>query len=289
MDHFPGGLVVTTVEERKILFANQYFYSVTQREPGAVVRIGNVFTAASKIVIESFIMPMLLHQGHCEEIQLTIETPHAVRVPILINARIVMANTRLIYWVITTAGQRDSLYQELVNLRNDLELRAETLEVLSQTDELTGLMNRRAFATKANNLLKHAQRLNNPYAFFMLDIDHFKEINDRYGHDVGDEVIKNIGQRLIKNCREHDVLARIGGEEFAIFTMNAAEELPTQFAERLIAVINSEQICDIHVTVSIGVATSYIHNFEELYKAADLLLYEAKHHGRNRFIFKHLQ
>ena len=80
---------------------------------------------------------MLLHQGHCEEIQLTVETPQLERVPILVNASIVSADSRLIYWMITTAQQRDSLYQELINLRNDLEIRAEKLEVLSQTDELT--------------------------------------------------------------------------------------------------------------------------------------------------------
>lgn len=282
LDNFPCGLVVTTVEERRVLSANQYFYLVSKREPFSVERIGDVLTPASKIVVESFIMPMLLHQGHCEEIQLTLETPQSERIPILVNASVVTADNRSIFWVITTAQQRDSLYQELINLRNDLEIRAEKLEVLSQTDELTGLMNRRAFILQANKLIKQANRLQNTYSFFMLDIDHFKDINDQYGHDIGDEVLRKIAQLLKNNCRESDILARIGGEEFAIFTMNSDNSAPAHFAEKLLAVIRTEKIHGIDVTVSIGVATSLNASFEELYKAADLLLYEAKHRGRDQ-------
>tara|TARA_R110002126_G_scaffold144276_1_gene290295 strand:+ start:20 stop:505 length:486 start_codon:yes stop_codon:yes gene_type:complete len=148
--------------------------------------------------------------------------------------------------------------------------------------QLTGLMNRRAFVLQANALIKQANRLQNAYSFLMLDIDHFKDINDQYGHDIGDEVLRKIAQLLKNNCRESDILARIGGEEFAIFTMNSSNTVPAHFAEKLLAVIRTEKIHGIDVTVSIGVATSLTGSFEELYKAADLLLYDAKHRGRDQ-------
>lgn len=284
LDNFPCGLVITTVEERKVIFANEYFYLLSKYEAKSVERIGNIFTPASKIIVESFIMPMLLHQGHCEEIQLTVQTKESGRKPVLVNAQIVSKDKPGIYWVISTAKQRDNFYQELVNLRNDLELRADKLEILSQTDELTGLMNRRAFVSKANSLIKQAHRHQMVCSFFMLDIDHFKQINDTYGHDVGDEVLQKIGDILAKNSREHDLVARIGGEEFAICTMNSTHDSPDKFAEKLLSVIRAEKIHGVEVTVSIGIVSSHTATYEDLYKSADQMLYEAKNRGRNQFI-----
>jgi len=285
-DCFPCGLVITTVEERKILFANKYFYAVSQQEEQNLSRIGDVFTPASKIVVESFIMPMLLHQSHCEEVQLTLQTSTGQKIPILLNAQIVTAESRVIYWTISTAQQRDSLFQELVNLRNELETRAEKLEVLSQTDELSGLLNRRAFLSKVSSLIKQAKRHKLSYSFFMLDIDYFKKVNDRYGHDVGDKVIQKLGSLLKNNCREHDIVARIGGEEFAICSMNNNKDGPAVFAQKLLSVIRAEKIEGINVTVSIGFTTSSKAGFEELFKEADAMLYEAKNGGRDQLAYK---
>ena len=288
LDDFPAGLVVTTLDEREILFANRYFYQISQQQPQTGARIGLAFTAASKIIIESFVMPMLLHQGHCTEIQLSLQMEAAEPVPVLVNARVVAGKRTLIYWVISTAQQRDSLYQELVNLRNDLEQRAEKLEVLSQTDELTGLLNRRAFISRAGTLIKQALRHKLSYSFFMIDIDHFKQINDQHGHDVGDDVLHQVAQLLASNSRANDILARIGGEEFAIITLNQNHESPLQFAERLLTLLRAEKIQGIKVTVSIGLAVSAKASFEQLYKGADILLYEAKNQGRNRLVWREI-
>jgi diguanylate cyclase (GGDEF)-like protein len=231
-------------------------------------------------------MPMLLHQGYCTEIQLSLRTHTEGAVPVLVNARIVQDGDSCIYWSISTAQQRDALYQELVNLRNDLELRAERLEVLSQTDELTGLLNRRAFVARATTLIKQGLRHNMAYSFFMIDIDHFKQVNDQYGHNTGDDVLSSIGQLLKNNSREDDVLARIGGEEFAIITLNQNSESPMQFAEKLLSKIRAEKIQGIDVTVSIGLAISATASFEQLYKGADILLYDAKHQGRDQLVWR---
>jgi diguanylate cyclase (GGDEF)-like protein len=286
LDDFPAGLVVTTLDEREILFANRYFYQISQQQPQTGARIGLAFTAASKIIIESFVMPMLLHQGHCTEIQLSLQMEAAEPVPVLVNARVVEGERKLIYWVISTAQQRDSLYQELVNLRNDLEQRAEKLEVLSQTDELTGLLNRRAFVSRATTLIKQGLRHKMSYSFFMIDIDNFKQINDQHGHDVGDDVLHQVGQLLASNSRANDILARIGGEEFAIITLNQSHESPIQFAERVLTLLRAEKIQGIEVTASVGLAVSAKASFEQLYKGADILLYEAKNQGRDQLVWR---
>lgn len=286
LDDFPAGLVVTTLDEREILFANRYFYQISQQQPQTGARIGLAFTAASKIIIESFVMPMLLHQGNCTEIQLSLQMEAAEPVPVLVNARVVEGERKLIYWVISTAQQRDSLYQELVNLRNDLEQRAEKLEVLSQTDELTGLLNRRAFVSRATTLIKQGLRHKMSYSFFMIDIDNFKQINDQHGHDVGDDVLHQVGQLLASNSRANDILARIGGEEFAIITLNQSHESPIQFAERVLTLLRAEKIQGIEVTVSVGLAVSSKASFEQLYKGADILLYEAKNQGRDQLVWR---
>ena len=286
LNDFPVGLVVTRLNEGEILFANPYFYQVSQQQPEHNSRFAAFFTPASRIVLESFVMPMLLHQGYCTEIQLSLRTQAEGAVPVLVNARIVQDGDSCIYWAISTAQQRDALYQELVNLRNDLELRAERLEVLSQTDELTGLLNRRAFVARATTLIKQGLRHNITYSFFMIDIDHFKQINDQYGHNIGDDVLSSIGRLLKNNSRDNDVLARIGGEEFAIITLNQNSESPMQFAEKLLNKIRAEKIQGIDITVSIGLAISATASFEQLYKGADILLYDAKHQGRDRLVWR---
>lgn len=284
LDDFPIGLVVTTLDSTEVLMASPYFYSLSQQQPLEISKLGQFFTPASKILLESFVMPMLLHQGHCDEIQLTIAASPTQRIPVLANARVVAGDPKLVYWAISTSQQRDTLYQQLVDLRNDLEVRAEKLEVLSQTDELTGLLNRRAFIQRAGALTKQAQRSEVPYAFFMLDIDFFKQINDQHGHAIGDQVLKDMAKILTENTRTNDIVARIGGEEFAIVTYDHSEKAASFLAAKLLTAIRKHPIQGISVTASLGVAIARSLSFEQLYQDADALLYQAKHQGRNRAI-----
>ncbi len=281
---FPCGCLVTTLSEQIIRQANPYFYQEFQQSPKAQQRLSDVLTPASKIVLESFVMPMLLNLGHCEEIQLTVQGSDGERLPVLVNAIVQQGDEPLIFWVINSAKQRDKLYQQLVDLRNALEEKAERLELLSQTDELTGLLNRRAFTNRAHQLLKQADRNEQSCSFMLLDIDHFKQINDLHGHACGDAVLHQLGQLLRQNCREHDVLARIGGEEFAMICMDRPSDCAAAFGEKLLKLISNQPIEGVTVTVSIGVFSAAKLSFEQLYKQADLLLYQAKRAGRNRVI-----
>lgn len=283
LDNFPIGLVVTTAEDHNVLHGNKDFYGLCQQKAESLSCLRSILTPASKIIVESFVMPLLLHEGHCKEIQLTINTPSGDKIPVLVNAVMHSAEKDWIYWAISSAQKRDDLYQELINLRNDLEDKAERLKQLSETDELTKLLNRRAFVADARTMIKQAKRNNLPYSFMMLDIDHFKHINDQLGHFVGDKVIADVGALLKKYCRENDLTARIGGEEFAIFSTSSATDSASQFAEKLLKVFSSEDIQGLNVTVSIGVATSFSDDFDTLYKTADRLLYQAKKNGRNQF------
>jgi diguanylate cyclase (GGDEF)-like protein len=284
LNDFPIGLVVTTLDSSQVVMASPYFYELCQQPPIANAKLGLYFTPASKILLESFVMPMLLHQGYCDEIQLTIESSTSIRIPVLANARVLPAEPAMIYWAISTSQKRDSLYQQLVDLRNDLEIRAEKLEVLSQTDELTSLLNRRAFSQRAGALIKQAQRSGVTYAFFIIDIDFFKQINDQHGHAFGDEVLKDISKVLTDNTRSNDIVARIGGEEFAIVTFDQAEPAASFFAEKLLTAIRQQPIQGIRVTASVGCAIASSLSFEQLYLDADALLYQAKHQGRDRAI-----
>lgn len=282
IDLFPCGLVVTKRNERTIVAANQQFYELCALQPGSQVSISSIFTNASRIMLESYVMPLLLTKQQCDEIQLTVEQSDGERLPVLVNARITAEFPDLIHWVITVAKQRDELYQELVNLRNHLEYKAEVFSNLARTDELTGLLNRRAFIENAEILIAEARRQQQPYAFFMMDIDNFKAINDQYGHDTGDQVLRNIAKIFTRNSREGDILARVGGEEFAIVAKVESTKHAQAYAERLRETVEEQEVAGIKITVSIGLATSKQHSLSQLFKHADKLLYAVKNTGKNQ-------
>ncbi len=282
--NFPVGLVISSLDTLTILQANAYFTELYQQQSANELppkRLSQYLSPASQILLESYVMPLLLHQGQCQEIQLTFACQNQQRLPVLANAKVIQGQPSSIYWAFTVATQRDSLYQELVNLRNALEERAERLEKLSQTDELTGLLNRRAFIDRAQIALKQAQRSGLFVAFLMLDIDFFKRINDQFGHDMGDQVLTQFAQLLANNTRENDIVARIGGEEFAIVVLVNEPISAVQLAEKLLQSIRQQNSLPFNISASIGLAIAKTAEFQQFYQAADELMYHAKHQGRN--------
>ncbi len=160
----------------------------------------------------------------------------------------------------------------------------------AEHDPLTGLMNRRAFIPRLQSEHQRALRTGNAYTFAMLDLDHFKRLNDTYGHDFGDLVLRNFAAIMVENCRAIDVVVRMGGEEFGILFPECAadealvplERIRTKFEQGGLMVGNHA----VSVTVSIGVATlADIHESElQIVTRADNALYAAKSQGRNRII-----
>ena len=160
------------------------------------------------------------------------------------------------------------------------------LKILATTDPLTGFLNRRAFNARIRNLQGSTNG-----ALLMLDLDHFKRINDTYGHDVGDEVIKDFSQRIKQQIRDDDWAVRLGGEEFAVWLSDIKAINAIKIAERIRENVETAEITRsgelINYTTSIGV--NIINNdkatsFESWLKKADNLLYRAKAQGRNRII-----
>jgi diguanylate cyclase (GGDEF)-like protein len=177
-----------------------------------------------------------------------------------------------------------------VKERGRADQRASDLETLAAVDWLTGLYNRRHFETLAQAELARSQRYMRPMTVMMLDIDHFKDVNDTYGHARGDRVIQALATVCLATKRDADVAARLGGEEFALLLPETTDSAATQFAERLrqqirdcAPIVEGEKL---PITVSIGIAGASMttSGFQSLLSNADQALYEAKRSGRNRVV-----
>jgi diguanylate cyclase (GGDEF)-like protein/PAS domain S-box-containing protein len=162
------------------------------------------------------------------------------------------------------------------------------LEVLSRTDPLTGLLNRRAFDEFLENELSRFKRSGDIYSVLMLDIDHFKSINDQYGHATGDDAIQLITQLCQSNLRLHDQMARLGGEEFGVLLPYTDKINATKIATKIREIVATTLIStssteDVTLTISIGVSevSNKDINYTDALKRADDNLYKAKNMGRN--------
>lgn len=171
--------------------------------------------------------------------------------------------------------------QQLVLLRQKIDqLRAD-----ADLDSLTGLANRRRFRVALAREVERWRRYRVPCALLMLDIDHLKSVNDKFGHPVGDSVIRQIAQTLKEVSRDNDTAARLGGEEFALLLAGVELDRAVLAAERLRSVLSSKRVEGVgNVTVSIGVAGCPENATSEraLYSASDEALYVSKNSGRDR-------
>jgi diguanylate cyclase (GGDEF)-like protein/PAS domain S-box-containing protein len=161
------------------------------------------------------------------------------------------------------------------------------LELLATTDDLTGLANRRRFVDFAERDLRRAAREATPVSLVMMDLDHFKSVNDRYGHAVGDEVLRAVTAACAGQLRAIDVFGRLGGEEFAVLLANVEPPQAIEIAERMRAAAADCRVAagaaSITVTASLGIAHAVAgESLDSLLARADLALYQAKESGRNQ-------
>ena len=178
---------------------------------------------------------------------------------------------------------------QYISLTYRLRLANDQLKVLSEIDSLTGALNRRRFLELSEAQLSLAARHGYPTSLLVLDFDHFKQINDRYGHATGDRVLVETTRVMRKTIRDSDLLGRVGGEEFALLLPHTARQGALFLAERIITSIRTASINTddtlLKVTVSIGGATceSSRTPLDQLLQRADEQLYQAKLSGRDRF------
>ena len=185
----------------------------------------------------------------------------------------------------------------LARIRTAIRLKEKTaqLEYLAKTDFLTSMNNRGSFFELSSNAISLANRAEQPLVVAMFDIDLFKQVNDNFGHDAGDQVLRVFGQNMTEVFRDYDIVGRIGGEEFAVCLPNtssgdayiACERLRQQVEQQSINITNTDsKNIKINITVSVGLVLAdddYL-TIDELLKQADSALYFAKENGRNQVV-----
>ncbi|MBU1777485.1 MAG: GGDEF domain-containing protein, partial [Gammaproteobacteria bacterium] len=200
-----------------------------------------------------------------------------------------MAIGATIFIVITLRGAKilsDAMHRNF-HLGYELQQAYEEADTLSKTDALTGISNRRSFFECGAQIISYCERNGLPLSTIVMDVDHFKCINDTHGHHFGDITLRQIGRILEAEFRKSDVIGRLGGEEFAILlphtTLEEAQELAEKLRHTIAATPIIVQEKQMSITVSIGVASG-AYDLGTLLPRADAAMYQAKTEGRNRTV-----
>lgn len=201
-----------------------------------------------------------------------------------------LSDRNLTLCVVRDITERKAAADKLSQQTEELHKLHAELKELANRDSLTGLLNRRAFHGLAAQMLKSAHRRKESAALLMIDLDHFKQVNDRYGHAEGDLVLKTAAEALKATARENDIVARLGGEEFVMAIQGVDEAESLIAAERVRAAIAATATAKCRLTASIGVAAvkpavqkrEVSRVLEDMLDQADRALYAAKNNGRNQ-------
>lgn len=184
---------------------------------------------------------------------------------------------------------RVKVHLQLKVLRDDLRRKNEALELLARVDALTAVANRLHLGECLRREFSRERRQGAPFGLAIVDVDHFKQVNDKFGHQVGDQVLREVARRLRRGVREHDLVARYGGEEFALLLLQSSPEQATAVAERCRRSVSQSPVEvgqeGLRITLSAGVSYhpgSGAESEDELMRQADRALYRAKRQGRDR-------
>lgn len=272
----------------------------------------SIMSTANKLIFHSYFYPYINLDGHVEELFINLKDSKGQSVPFLLNGRrLESEGVEIIDCILVPMGKRIDYELELRSAKKQLEeaylekdqalaklkqihleieqKQAELMEMnavlieLSTTDKLTGLRNRRYLQEKLEEQIALQSRNTEPFSLCMIDIDHFKKVNDTFGHPTGDYVLEKLASILKSHSRKEDIVARYGGEEFILLLPNTDISESKRIAESLRQFIASSAWEIGTITVSIGIAT-YISNDTEItiLQKADQALYASKEQGRNR-------
>jgi len=182
------------------------------------------------------------------------------------------------------------LLQELQKSKEELTKSKQKYKELATKDILTGILNRFAFENELKRVISNSKRMSVKFALLFLDLDHFKKVNDTYGHDVGDKLLIEVAKRVMPNIRIEDVFARIGGDEFILLFTNIENKTLPALLNKAISLFRKSWIINdikLNVTTSMGVAIfpDDADNEDELMKKADIAMYKSKELGRNQVVY----
>lgn len=280
--------------------ANKKFLEMIEYEYEDVIdkHIEGFLSVVSKMLIHSLFFVQLPVTGTVEELYLTFKNKNGFDIPVLLNGN--RESDELINCILVRMNKRIEYEEELQNIREELEAaykeknlaldnarkKTEELEYLSYHDQLTGVCNRHFFNTIIAEKMDKADSLNEPISMAILDLDHFKNVNDTWGHPVGDEVLKLTAKTTSDVKDDSDFFVRLGGEEFVILMPHTKIKEAAFKAEKIRTAIeeNPHPITG-RQTVSIGVAERLKYeSFKNWYRRMDDSLYRAKQGGRNQVV-----
>lgn len=253
-----------------------YYYFIVPPISFFILDMGNTNERKLLIYSNSFVAVLCLISTMVSPLELLSLQP----VTITIFSTLTILSTIFVEWLVFYMYARD-----LQNTHKELK-------VLANTDSLTNISNRRVLFDQGEMLFRIHSKYRKPFALMLIDIDHFKIINDRYGHPAGDKVLQEMTDLISRNIRKEDLLCRYGGEEFAILLRNVDENYISIIKEVKEKIehndFNIDSDTHIHVTISAGVVSCKYNcqSFEELVQKADKLLYAAKESGRNKIVFE---
>lgn len=212
----------------------------------------------------------------------------------LLNSNIINGLVYYIAVIFISKGVYDSQFNQL-SKNVILKEVNNKLDYMSNHDPLTGLPNRRHFETQAKQKMDIMNQHGEEAALLLIDIDHFKNINDEFGHPVGDTVLKEVSDILRKNIKDTDLVTRWGGEEFIILLFQTSIQKACKTADKIRMAVQEKPIMadsfTVNITASFGVAQlkgSFLNSFEVSYKLADKALYQVKNQGRNQVVVAYL-
>ncbi|WP_286924566.1 MULTISPECIES: sensor domain-containing diguanylate cyclase [Lysinibacillus] len=271
-----------------------------------------LMSTPNKLIFHSYFYPSINLNNHIDELFISLKHHDGLSIPFLLNAKLFTENKleyidcilvkmkkRIDYELElrSTKKQMEAAYTEkkqalakLEQIHLEIEQKqAELLSMnatlieLSETDKLTGLKNRRYFQEKLEEQLSNNEKSASPFSLFILDIDHFKKVNDTFGHQVGDEVLAQLAQLLKNQARSLDIVARYGGEEFVVILPETDQNEAKAIAEQLRQAVEQAKWQTGRITVSVGIATAIkTDNETTILQRADKALYASKENGRNR-------
>ncbi len=276
----PIGMMVQD-SQRRIVRSNAALEAILGIRPEVLDNMGtalrNLITddKARDTLVNAY-NELLVHPSHMLKVKLPIRTLNGRDKWVLVSAQTLVSD-----------GTIDGLLWQVQDITRE-ENALRELQRVSSLDPLTGLFNRRAFMQLWRRERARAMRLGAPLSLVIMDLDFFKQINDRFGHQAGDEVLTHVARTLEQQTRDTDIVARFGGEEFVMLlpdtdlhgALEAAEKVREALANTPVHLSDHRRV---PVTLSTGVAQwEESEAFEALYKKADAALYQAKQQGRNR-------